>query len=107
MTNAGSASVQDKEKALLSEIIARLNDLFTGDMTDNDQLAYAMAIRGKLLENKTLAQQATSNLKEQFANSPALSTALMDAIIAVLDAHGAMSRQALDSAAVQAGLKRF
>lgn len=105
MTDAGSASVQDKEKALLSEIIARLNDLFTGDMTDNDQLAYAMAIRGKLLENKTLAQQATSNLKEQFANSPALSTALMDAIIAVLDAHGAMSRQALDSAAVQAGLK--
>lgn len=105
MTETGSASVQDKERALLSEIVSKLNDLFTGDLTNNDQLAYAMAIRGKLLENKTLAQQAASNLKEQFANSPALGTALMDAIIAALDAHGAMSKQALDSASVQAGLK--
>ncbi len=105
MTETGSGEVQDKEKALLSEIVRKLNDLFVGDLTDSDQLSYAMAVKGKLLENATLVQQATSNLKEQFANSPALTKALTDAIIDALDAHGAMSKQALESSAVRSGLK--
>ena len=50
-------------------------------------------------------QQAGSNQKEQFDNSPALKTAIMDAIIEALDAHSAMSRQALGSQEVQADLK--
>ncbi len=104
MTETGSAEVQDKEKALLSEILAKMNDLFTG-VTDNDQLSYAMAIKGKLVENETLSQQAGSNQKEQFDNSPLLKAAIMDAVIDALDAHSAMSRQALESPAIQAGLK--
>nr|WP_010399234.1 type I restriction endonuclease [Paracoccus sp. TRP] len=104
MSESGSAEVQDKEKALLSEILARMNDLFTG-VTDNDQLSYAMAIKGKLVENETLSQQAGSNQKEQFDNSPLLKAAIMDAVIDALDAHSAMSRQALESPAIQAGLK--
>ncbi|ABN76963.1 type I restriction endonuclease subunit R [Cereibacter sphaeroides] len=105
MTETGSANVQDKEKALLSQIVAKLNDLFTGDLTDNDQLSYAMTVKGKLLENTTLAQQAANNHKEQFGNSPNLMNALMDAIIDALDAHSAMSKQALDSPVIQKGLK--
>ena len=38
--NPGGGSVQDKDKALLSEIIAKLNDLFTGDLTDEDKVTY-------------------------------------------------------------------
>ena len=38
--DAGSGAVQDKDKAFLAEIIARVNDLFTGDLTDGDQLVY-------------------------------------------------------------------
>lgn len=104
MSESGSAEVQDKEKALLSEILARMNDLFTG-VTDNDQLSYAMAIKGKLVENETLSQQAGSNQKEQFDNSPLLKAAIMDAVIDALDAHSAMSRQALESQTIQDGLK--
>ncbi|GEK69718.1 type I restriction enzyme, R subunit [Paracoccus denitrificans] len=104
MSESGSAEVQDKEKALLSEILARMNDLFIG-VTDNDQLSYAMAIKGKLVENETLSQQAGSNQKEQFDNSPLLKAAIMDAVIDALDAHSAMSRQALESPTIQAGLK--
>lgn len=104
MSESGSGEVQDKEKALLSEILARMNDLFTG-VTDNDQLSYAMAIKGKLMENETLFQQAGGNQKEQFDNSPLLKAAIMDAVIDALDAHSAMSRQALESPAIQAGLK--
>ena len=32
--------MQDKDKALLSEIIAKLNDLFTGELTDDDKVGY-------------------------------------------------------------------
>lgn len=58
-----------------------------------------------MLESETLRQQAASNTKEQFANSPDLKSALMDAIIDALDAHTTMSKQALDSEAVRSGLK--
>ena len=73
--------------------------------TEDDQLSWLMGVKGKLMENETLAQQADSNQKEQFDNSPALKTAIMDAIIEALDAHSAMSRQALGSQEVQADLK--
>jgi type I restriction enzyme R subunit len=42
--NPGSGSVQDKDKALLSEIIAKLNDLFTGDLTDDDKVIYVRSV---------------------------------------------------------------
>ena len=53
-------------------------------------------IKGKLLESETLRQQATNNTKEQFANSPDLKTELLNAIMGALDAHTAMSTQALE-----------
>ncbi|HZH09297.1 MAG TPA: type I restriction endonuclease [Microvirga sp.] len=106
VTETGSGSIQDKEKALLAEILAKVNDLFQGDVTDDDQLIYVNnVIKGKLLESETLAQQATSNTKEQFANSPDLSQAILDAIIDAFEAHSTMSKQALDSAKVREGLK--
>ena len=102
----GGGSVQDKEKALLAEIIARLNDLFTGDLTDADEVTYVCSvIRGKLLDSPTLQQQASANSKEQFGASPDLGSALMDAIISALDAHQAMSSQALNSADTRDGIK--
>jgi type I restriction enzyme R subunit len=103
---AGSGAVQEKQRAWLAEIIAKLNDLFEGDLSDQDRLVYANnVIKGKLLESETLIQQATNNTKEQFANSPDLNSELMNAIIGALDAHTAMSTQALQSEAVRNGLK--
>jgi hypothetical protein len=47
--------------------------LFEGELTDDDQLVYVNGVlKGKLLENETLIQQAANNSKEQFANSPDL-----------------------------------
>jgi type I restriction enzyme R subunit len=106
--NPGGGSVQDKDKALLSEIIAKLNDLFTGDLSDNDKVTYVRSvIRGKLLESTTLQQQAAANSKEQFGSSPDLGTALMDAIINALDAHQSMSSQALGSESIRDGMKEI
>jgi type I restriction enzyme R subunit len=50
-------------------------------------------------------QQAGSNSKEQFANSPDLKDALIHAIMDTLEAHSAMSTQALGSDRVRDGLK--
>ena len=50
-------------------------------------------------------QQAASNSKEQFANSPDLKDALLHAIMDALEAHQTMSTQALASPRVRDGLK--
>ncbi|MEK6316309.1 MAG: DEAD/DEAH box helicase family protein [Burkholderia gladioli] len=106
MDAVGSGAVQEKEKAFLDEIIQKVNGLFDGELTDDDQLVYVNGVlKGKLLENELLVQQAASNSKEQFANSPDLADALMRAIIDAFDAHTTMSKQALDSPRVRDGLK--
>lgn len=106
MTDLGTGSVQEKEKAYLIEIIAKVNDLFEGELTDDDRLVYVNnVIKGKLLESHILVQQAANNTKEQFANSPDLSNELMNAIIDAFAAHSAMSKQALDSEKVRSGLR--
>jgi type I restriction enzyme, R subunit len=106
MDGAGSGQVQEKEKAYLAEIIAKVNDLFEGELSDDDQLIYVNnVIKGKLLESKTLVQQAANNTKQQFANSPDLSHELMNAIMDALSAHSTMSKQALESEKVRSGLR--
>ena len=106
MAGAGSGAVQERQRAYLSEIIARVNDLFEGELTDQDKLVYVNdVLKGKLLESETLRQQAASNTKEQFASSPDLKAELVKAIIDALDAHTTMSSQALASEQVQRGLR--
>jgi type I restriction enzyme R subunit len=106
VSDAGSGTLQEKQKALLREIIQRVNDLFQGDLTEGDQLVYVNdVIKGKLLESEELATQARNNSKSQFAASPTLDHELVNAIIDALDAHQKMSQQALGSEKVRLGLK--
>ena len=106
ITEAGSGAVQEKQKALLNEIIRKVNDLFEGDLTEQDKLIYVNdVIMGKLLESARLAQQAANNTKEQFANSPDLKTEILNAVMSALEAHTVMSTQALGSETVREGLR--
>ncbi|MDH6155969.1 DEAD/DEAH box helicase family protein [Janthinobacterium sp. CG_23.4] len=106
MDAVGSGSVQEKQQAYLNEIIEKVNGLFEGQLSDDDQLVYVNGVlKGKLLENETLMRQAASNSKEQFANSPDLKDAVMHAIMDALDAHQTMSTQALGSERVREGLR--
>lgn len=108
MTETGSGSLHDKEKAYLEEIIQKVNGLFEGELSDNDQLVYVNGVlKGKLLENDTLVQQAASNGKEQFGNSPDLNQALLDAIMDSHDAQHLMSTQALNSVRIREALKEI
>ena len=91
--------MQDKQRVALQALIERVNDLFEGDLTSGDKLVYVNdAIKGKLMENADLVQQAVNNTKEQFGNSPDLDSGIEDAVIDNMAAHEAMSKQALDPA---------
>jgi type I restriction enzyme R subunit len=108
LTESGGGSVQEREKARLAEIITKVNDLFEGDLTEDDRLVYVNnVIKGKLLESVILVQQAANNTKEQFANSPDLSNELLNAIMDALSAHNTMSKQALESERVRSGLREI
>lgn len=106
ITGTGTGVLQEKQKALLDEIIKKVNGLFEGELTDGDQLVYVNGVlKGKLLENQTLIEQAASNSKEQFANSPDLRQALSDAIMDTLEAHTQMGTQAINSDKIRNGLR--
>ena len=101
-TKPGEGSVQEKEKALLSEIITKLNDLFQGELTDEDKIAYVgTVIKNKLLNSEKLQRQAASNTKEQFSSSPDLMPEQLDAVISSLDAHQSMSAQVVNDQTLQ------
>ena len=106
MTGSGTGEVQEKKRMLLRQIIEQVNDLFDGDLTEDDKLVYVNnVLKGKLLESDTLAQQAANNTKEQFANSPDLANEILNAIMDALAAHSTMSTQALNSEKVRQGLQ--
>jgi type I restriction enzyme, R subunit len=108
ITDVGGGAVQDKEKALLAEIISKVNDLFEGELTDDDQLIYVNnVIKGKLLESEALRVQAQNNTKAQFAASPTLANEILNAVMDALAAHETMSSQALNSQKVREGLKEI
>ncbi|HEU4708858.1 MAG TPA: type I restriction endonuclease subunit R, partial [Methylophilaceae bacterium] len=106
MIETGGGEVREKEKALLAEIIEKVNTLFEGELSDEDKLVYVNnVLKGKLLESEILVRQANNNTKEQFSNSPDFANELMNAIMDALTAHTTMSKQALDSEIVRSGLK--
>ena len=67
-----------------------------GDLTDQDKLSYITGIKGKLLENETLLQQAENNTEGQFSTSPDLMAELLNAIIVNFEADAVMSTQAIN-----------
>ena len=103
VTETGSGQVQDKHKLRLQEIISAINDLFEGEITEGDAVAYVDGvIKTKMLESDLLRSQATANTKEQFTNSPNLGDELMNAIMDAMAAHQVMSKQALNSETIRA-----
>ena len=104
VTDAGSGEVQDKHKVRLAEIIAAINDLFQGDVTEGDAVSFVETIRTKLMEAPVLRAQATANDKPQFMNSPNLQEELIKSIIDAMGAHQSMSKEALNSETIRARL---
>jgi hypothetical protein len=105
VTDAGSASINEGEKARLAELIARFHGMFEGELKDEDQIVYVDNIKGKMLQSQELLTEAEKKTMAQFANSPVLSSEIINAITSALAAHSIMSKQALESERVRADLK--
>ena len=99
----GGGKARDPKTELLEMIIKQLNDLFAGELTDDDKLNYAITIKDKVLENARVVEQVRNNTKEQ-AMLGDFPDALTDAIIESMDAHQSMAGQLLGQDAVR---KRF
>jgi type I restriction enzyme R subunit len=100
ITEVGGGMAREPETAPLSELIQKLNQLFEGELSDADLLGYAHHIKGKMLENEKLAQQATRNSKEQFALGD-FQHVLMDNVIEGIDRYQAMAGQVMGNPNVQ------
>lgn len=71
LTDAGGRSIQAKQRAYLREIVEKVNDLFSGELTDQDKLVYVNdALKGKLLESAVLQEQAANNSKARSRTRP-------------------------------------
>ncbi|QDS88757.1 Type I restriction enzyme R protein [Rosistilla ulvae] len=105
LTEIGSGAIREKQKAYLTEIISKLNEIYGTDTTDGDQLSHATTLNEKVLESTVLQQQAANNSKEQFANSPDLTNEIMNAIIDAMDVQVDLSSKALNSAEIRESLK--
>lgn len=105
-TDTGSGQMQDKARIALSELIARVNGLFEGDLTPGDKLVYVNnVIRGKLMESEKLIEQARNNGQAQFDNSPDLTPEITNAVMDASAAHEAMSKHVLASKELLAEIK--
>jgi type I restriction enzyme R subunit len=83
----GTAKARDAKEEFLSQIIARLNELFITDhLTQNDLVNYAYTVRDKVRENETVMKQLANNSDEQ-ALLGGFPKAVDDAILDSSDAH--------------------
>lgn len=102
LTEIGSAEPHDPDRAFLSVIIAQMNDIFQGELTEADLLNYAYHVRDKMLENATLEKQAKSNSKDQFALGD-FRNVMMDNVIEGLDNYTSMATQVLNEERIREG----
>lgn len=83
----GTAKAKDKQEEFLSEIVAKLNELFiTDELTEADMVNYAYTVRDKVRENTLVMHQLANNTPEQ-AMLGDFPKAVDDAILGSSDAH--------------------
>ncbi len=103
----GSAKAKDPKEEFLSQIVARLNELFiTDELTDKDMVNYAETVKDKVMENERVMQQISENTAEQ-AMLGDFSQAMDDAIMGSSNAHQNQMMQLLSDPAKAAGFAKL
>ena len=102
----GTAKAKDPKDEWLSQLIARLNEVFITDgLTDKDMVNYAHTIADKISEDDQVVQQMANNSTEQ-AMLGSFPKALDDAILNSSDAHQNQMMQLLSDPNRAAGFAR-
>lgn len=94
ITDNALRDARDREKAFLTELIRRLNDAFGKEISDTDQVAFAVHVSEKLRGDKVVMAQVEHNPKDQAmkANLPA---AAVQAIVEAMNTHKALATKLL------------
>ncbi|MER1940723.1 DEAD/DEAH box helicase family protein [Castellaniella sp. FW104-16D08] len=104
ISEAGSGKGVEDEKKPLAEVVEKMNDLFSGDLTEADLIGYVTTLHGKLLEDETLAEQAANNTEEQFRMGD-FKDRLTDIILDSQDAHNSIAGQLLKDERIFAAMQ--
>ncbi len=106
-SDIGTGKPRDKEEEWLSQIIARMNELFiTDDLTEKDQINYFNTLYDKITESPRVMDQIANNSLEQamLGDFPA---AMDNAVMEIAAAHQNQSTQYMNSKEVATGVQRL
>ena len=104
ISEAGSGKGIEDEKKPLAEIVEKMNDLFSGDLSEADMIGYVTTIKGKLMEDETLAEQAANNTEEQFRMGD-FKERLTDIILDGQEGHNSIANQLLKDERIFAAMQ--
>ncbi|MFD9663468.1 hypothetical protein ACFWAY_17865 [Rhodococcus sp. NPDC059968] len=95
--DAGTGVVRDPEMVAITEIIEKINDLFSGEHSEASVRNVITHVRDKLEESETLKEQAQANSLSQFAASPDLQNEFVSAVIGAMESSADLSAQILNN----------
>ena len=105
--SGGGGRARDKEEDLLSQIVARLNEMFdTENLTDSDMLNYSQTIWDKIKENDIVMQQIANNPADKIMLGD-YPDATLDAIFDSQEAYQEITKQLLSDSNRLAQFTRF
>lgn len=94
ISEAGTGAAPEDERKELREIVAKMNDLFSGDITEADFIGAVTTWQGRLMASEKLAAQALNNSEEQFAMGD-VKDEFTDVVIEAKDAQNHIADQLL------------
>ncbi|WP_353616987.1 hypothetical protein [Mycobacterium sp. ENV421] len=94
---SGTGTAKDPELVALDEVIAQINDLFSGEHPDSSVRNVVTHIKDRLEESETLQQQAEHNTLAQFSASPDLQNEFVAAVIGAMASSEDLSTQILNN----------
>ena len=97
---SGTGNIRDPELVALEEVIAQINDLFSGDHPDSSVRSVVTHVKDRLEESETLQQQTQNNSLAQFSASPDLQSEFVGAVIGAMESHIDLSTQILNNSEI-------
>lgn len=91
ITAVGTGKTPDPVMIAFQAVIDRLNDLFGADFSRTQVEGFVDTLGAVLLEDESLVEQALTNSRQQFLESPDLSDAVVDAVFANQESHNAIA----------------
>jgi type I restriction enzyme R subunit len=97
VTESGTGTARDPELVALDEVIAQINNLFSGDHPDSSVRNVVTHIKDRLEDSEVLQQQAKNNTLAQFSASPDLKAEFVNAVMGAMASSEDLSTQILNN----------